>query len=84
MPLILVQASSLHYCPSSSPDAQLDLKTPIYTPWTIAIRAAEKHENTKTEAFPAKIGGENAVGVAPGRFSTLSDVNTIITAMKRE
>jgi hypothetical protein len=31
-----------------------------------------------------KIGGENAVGVALGRFSTLSDINTIITAMKRE
>jgi hypothetical protein len=24
------------------------------------------------------------LSVAPGRFSTLSDVNTIITAMKRE
>jgi hypothetical protein len=31
-----------------------------------------------------KIGGGNAAGVAPGRFSTLSDVNTIITAKKRE
>jgi hypothetical protein len=30
-----------------------------------------------------KIGG-NATGVAPGHFSTLSDVNTIITTMKRE
>jgi hypothetical protein len=30
------------------------------------------------------IGGGNAAGVAPERFSTLSDVNTIITAMKRE
>jgi hypothetical protein len=28
--------------------------------------------------------GENIAGVAPGRFSTLFDVNTIITAMKRE
>jgi hypothetical protein len=31
-----------------------------------------------------KIGEGNAVGVALGRLSTLSDVNTIITAMKRE
>jgi hypothetical protein len=31
-----------------------------------------------------KIGGGNAARVTPGRFSTLSDVNTIITAMKRE
>jgi hypothetical protein len=31
-----------------------------------------------------KIGGENAARVTPGCFSTLSDVNTIITAMKRE
>jgi hypothetical protein len=26
----------------------------------------------------------NAAGVTPGRFSTLSDINTIIAAMKRE
>jgi hypothetical protein len=31
-----------------------------------------------------KIGGGNATGVTPRRFSTLSDVNTTITAMKRE
>jgi hypothetical protein len=31
-----------------------------------------------------KIGGGNAAVVALGRFSTLSDVNNIITAMKRE
>jgi hypothetical protein len=31
-----------------------------------------------------KIGGGNAAGVAPERFSTLSDVNNIITAMKME
>jgi hypothetical protein len=30
-----------------------------------------------------KIGGGNAAGVAPGRFSTLPNINTIITAMKR-
>jgi hypothetical protein len=31
-----------------------------------------------------KIGGGNAAGVALGRFSNLSDINTIDTAMKRE
>jgi hypothetical protein len=31
-----------------------------------------------------KTGGGNAAEVAPGCFSILSDVNTIITAMKRE
>jgi hypothetical protein len=31
-----------------------------------------------------KVWRGNAAGVAPGRFSTLSDVNAIITAMKRE
>jgi hypothetical protein len=31
-----------------------------------------------------KIGEGNAARVTPGRFSTLSDVDTIITAMKRE
>jgi hypothetical protein len=43
-----------------------------------------KTRNTETEAVPAKIGGGNTVGVAPGRFSTLSDINTTVTAMKRE
>jgi hypothetical protein len=36
------------------------------------------------EAIPAKIGGGNTVEVALGCFSTLSNINTIITAMKRE
>jgi hypothetical protein len=31
-----------------------------------------------------KIGGGNAAGVATGRFSNLSDINTIDTAIKRE
>jgi hypothetical protein len=31
-----------------------------------------------------KIGGGNAAGVVPGCFSTLSDINTIITTMKRD
>jgi hypothetical protein len=40
--------------------------------------------NPETEAVPAKIGGGNAAGVTLGRFSTLSDINTIITTIKRE
>jgi hypothetical protein len=35
--------------------------------------------NIEIEAVPAKIGGGNAAGVAPGCFSTLFDINTIIT-----
>jgi hypothetical protein len=31
-----------------------------------------------------KFGGGNTAGVAPGRFATFSNVNIIITAMKRE
>jgi hypothetical protein len=31
-----------------------------------------------------KIGGGKVVRVTPGRFSILSNVHTIITAMKRE
>jgi hypothetical protein len=50
----------------------------------IAIRGSEETRNTKIEVVPTKIGGGNAAGVAPGRFSTHSDVNTIITTMKRE
>jgi hypothetical protein len=51
---------------------------------TIAIRGGGEILNAETEAVPAKIGGGNIAGVAPKRFSTLSDVNTTITAMKRE
>jgi hypothetical protein len=40
--------------------------------------------NTETEVVPTKIGGGNAAGVSPRRFSTLSDINTIITARKRD
>jgi hypothetical protein len=38
----------------------------------------------ETEAVSAKIGGGNVARVIPGRLSTLSDINTTITAMKRE
>jgi hypothetical protein len=41
-------------------------------------------KHTKIEATPAKIGGGNATRVAPGRFSSLSNITTIDTAMKRE
>jgi hypothetical protein len=47
-------------------------------------RGGGETRNTETEAVPVKIGGGNATGVTPRRFSTLSDVNTTITAMKRE
>jgi hypothetical protein len=84
-PPIPVWASSLQHRQSSSPDAQLDLITSIYrSPLTIAIGGGREILNAETEAVPAKIGGGNAAGVAPKCFSTLSDVNTTITAMKRE
>jgi hypothetical protein len=47
----------------------------------ITIRGRGERPNTETEAVLAKIGAGNAARVTPGRFSTLSDVNTIITAM---
>jgi hypothetical protein len=36
------------------------------------------------KVVPVKIGGGNTAEVAPGCFSTLSDINTVITSMKRE
>jgi hypothetical protein len=50
----------------------------------IVIRGGRETQNIEMEVVPVKIGGGNATRVAPGRFSTLSDVNTIITFMKRE
>jgi hypothetical protein len=50
----------------------------------IVIGGSGETRNTETEVVPAKIGGGNAARVALGRFSTLSDINTIITTMKRE
>jgi hypothetical protein len=50
----------------------------------IPRRGSGEIRNTEIEAVPTKIEGGNASRVAPGRFSTLSNVNTIITAMKRE
>jgi hypothetical protein len=50
----------------------------------IAKQGGGETQNTETEASLDKIGGGNTAGVAPGRFSTLSDINTITNAMKRE
>jgi hypothetical protein len=50
----------------------------------IPIRGGRETRNIETKAILVKIGGGNAAGVAPGCFSTLSNVNTIITAMNRE
>jgi hypothetical protein len=40
--------------------------------------------NRETEAVLVNIRGGNAAGVAPGRFSNLSDITNIATIMKRE
>jgi hypothetical protein len=40
--------------------------------------------NIEREVVSSKIRGGNAFGVAPGHFSTLSDVNTIIAVINRE
>jgi hypothetical protein len=50
----------------------------------IPRRGSREIQNRETEVVPAKIGGGNTAGVALGCFSTLSDINTIITTMKRE
>jgi hypothetical protein len=68
-------------------DAQLDLKTSIYRSiYRPPLDDLERRRqiNTEIEAVPAKIGGGNIVRVTPRRFSTLSNINTIITAMKKE
>jgi hypothetical protein len=50
----------------------------------IAKRGGGETRNTETQVVPVKIGGGNTARVSPGRFSTLPNVNTIITAMKME
>jgi hypothetical protein len=50
----------------------------------IARQGGGETRNRETEAVPVKIGGGNAAGVVAGRFSTLFDINTIITAINRE
>jgi hypothetical protein len=36
----------------------------------------------QNKAEPVKIGGRNAAGVVPGRFSNLSDITNTATMMK--
>jgi hypothetical protein len=43
-----------------------------------------RRRNIETEDAPVMFGVGNAAGIAPERFSTLFDVNTMMTAMKRE
>jgi hypothetical protein len=50
----------------------------------IAIRRRRRNMKHRNRDCSSKDWRGNAAGVTPGRFSTLSDVNTIITAMKRE
>jgi hypothetical protein len=85
MPPRLVWALDLRCRSSLSHDAKHDLKR-LYkdSPWTIMKGGGRETWNTETEAVLARIGWGNAAGVTPECFSTLSDVNTIITAMKRE
>jgi hypothetical protein len=59
MPPILVGGSSLHCHPSSSPDAQLDLKTPIYIPpGRSRSGAVQKHKTQKQRLFQQRLEGE--------------------------
>jgi hypothetical protein len=51
---------------------------------TTTIGGGRETQNTEAEAVLVKNGEGKAARVAPGRFSTLLDVNTIITAMKRK
>jgi hypothetical protein len=46
--------------------------------------APQKHRNTKIEAEPAKIGGENSVEATVEGISTFSNISTIISIIKRE
>jgi hypothetical protein len=58
-PPILVGGSSLSCHPSSSPDAHLDLKMPIYIPpLDDHDQGSGETRNKETKAVPAKIGGE--------------------------
>jgi hypothetical protein len=51
------------------------------------VRRQQRNMNHETEAEPAKVGGGNATGAVPGRFSNLSNLSNITntaTMMKRE
>jgi hypothetical protein len=49
----------------------------VLTPEAFSRRGLQKHQNTKIESEPAKIGGGNSVGAA-ARDSTFSNVSIII------
>jgi hypothetical protein len=51
---------------------------------TITTRGGGETRNTETEVVRANIVGGIIVEVALGRFSTLPNINTIITTIKRE
>jgi hypothetical protein len=62
-----------------------DRREYIKTPPKVFLRGGgEETRNRETEVVLVKIGGGNAVRVAPGRFSNLSDITNIATIMKRE
>ena len=54
------------------------------TPEGSLERVLQKHQNTKTEAAAAKIGGGNSAGAAARGISTFSNVFLIITMIKGE
>jgi hypothetical protein len=54
----------------------VNIKTPFDDPETRWQRNTKRRNR---EAVPVKIGGGNAAEVAPGRFTTLSDVNFKLT-----
>jgi hypothetical protein len=81
---MLVGALSLQRRRYSPPDAQLDLKMHIYTPLDDPESRQQRNMKYRNRDCSSKDWRGSATGVAPGRFSTLSDVNIIITTMKRE
>jgi hypothetical protein len=81
-PPSLVWGSSLRCHPSLCPDAQLDLKTPIYRPpppWRSRGEVARKHEKHRTEAAGShrrKIRGGIAAGVTSGHLSSFTNISS--------
>jgi hypothetical protein len=56
------------------------IKTPRGVPWG----CGGETWNHETKDVPTKIGGGNAAGVAPDRFSNLSEITNTATMMNRE